>query len=961
MVRRPSLPKVRTPKTPRGSTRGRSRTSAARRRKRKVDVGDIAEGVLGALGSLFGGSSSRSAALGASASASPIGGGSRGSGKANYGPLPSFNIRSKTVRKYGNPTLAIISLQIAELLHEMGLIESTLMEQLKQQQHIYKENARVQREINAESPAQGIGFVPFVSPSGEGAQLGALSIKQLNDSYLKFGKALDDATGALNNMDCSCDGGDIDLPVFLPSDDDDDKKKKKRKTNNITPYERVAKADALQEGGGLKPGYIAKKDSLGRTYYIKQGGIEGAIRRKAPGLGRFIFGRQAFDFTDTEIKRLTQKGYTQSGLWWRGPDGRPVPKNELIQAAKNPVARVVSSFTDKVSSTVSRITKPLTEKITSSRGYQVATRVGRAAVTKIKSFASTIKGLAQWAWDGVDEVFSKLKGKTLDFFNKFIVRNPKFGQVCSAIKKAAGSKWAGRLLWFVFWLYALYEYGLRYYAVYKNRKNMSYQQISDEVTDISTDMVSQLGVAALAFIAGGFIGGMITGPGGIVTAIVGGIIGLVIDWIATAMGAKTGAAELAHPYIKQLVDFFTGQYAIKVNGEEANLSAPPPKPQVALTQTGSSGQGTVPFKKPAAAAQRSVSASLKSAPKETVGNLIDNTATRVGVDPALMNMIASENNAFDPKKQVQSVNGSEIFKLTPQQWSYITSQYGPRYPELYAGINDPKAATTAGALLIKDSQEFLTKNNIPASPLSLYGSYLFGYDGLRKLLNAQPADVASAVLPEAAQVRPELFKDKSGDITAGTLVQKLYNKTLPAKQTPAGAQGTPAIPTYTTPKIDGLPPQQKPPAPPASTGGGGTPPVASPEASPAPASPAPSGGDAKPAATSAGKEPTGEMVPSTPDTPVPPSATAAPGVAIDERTKEIEQAARDAQAIADNPLVIQAMGGNRRTPAVLPSQSAGYTGTGNVPDPSYIFMDQYEYQFRFKSSPVSSTLQTSWA
>lgn len=1007
MARRPSP--TRAAKLPKGS----KRSSSPRRRSRrgKGAIGAIAGGLLGILGGLFGG---RGGSIGPNRlDAAPITGGrAKGTGKANYGPLPSFTTQSKTVRRYGNPTLATISLQMSDSLKELGLIKNSLSNQFRLQQFAYNENARVQREINAES--RGEGFVPFTPASGDGARLGSLSIKQLNDSFMQFSKALDDATDALNNMDCSCDGSDIDLPGFIPipTDDDDDKKKKKRKTDkNIKPFQRVAKSVALTKEGNLKPGYVAKKDSLGRTYYIKQSGMEGAIRRRAPSLGRFFFGRQSFDFTSSEIKRLTSKGYTQSGIWWRGPDGKPATKEEIVKAAKSPVSRMLSNLGERASTTLSNISETVSQKITGSRpvqaakavmgniadtvskitkpfadkissGYQVATRLGKAAVTKIKSFASTISGLAKWAWAGVDEVFSKLKGKYLDFFNRFIAKSPKFGQVCDTLKKAAGSAWAKKLFWFVFWLYALYEYGLRYYTLYKNRKSLSHQQISDELTAITTDMVSQLGVATLAFMVGGVIGGMLTGPGGVITAIVGGIIGLVIDWVATVAGAKDWTADLIRPYLKQLFDFFVGTDGKKVGGENANLSAtqPPKKQPTPMSQSGSEGKGTVPFKKPAAAAAAApkLGDALKNAPKETVGDLMNATASRVGIDPSLMNMIASENNAFNPKKQVQSVNGSEIFKLTPQQWSYITSQYGPKYPELYAGINDPKAATTAGALLIKDSQEFLTKNNIPASPLSIYGSYLFGYEGIRKLLNSQPSDIASSVLPEAAQARPELFKDTSGDITTGTLVQKLYDRTLPEKQKQAPPQGVPAVPPATTPKVDGLktptptPTPTPSPAPAAPAAPSGSPAAPSAEDNQKDKTPAASSAGstysgpthtATPSAPEAGKEPAAEMVPSTPVNqtaqPVPPAPSTSTSAMVDEKTKELEQAAKDAQAIADNPIVIAAMGG-KNAPAVLPSSRPGYTGTGNVPDPYYMFMDQYEYQFRFKSSPVLATAQTSW-
>lgn len=920
---RPPLPNVRTPRTPRGSTRGGSRTPSTRRRKRKIDVGDIAEGVLGAIGSLFGGRSSRSAASSAAAPASLAGGGSRGTGKANYGPLPSFNVRSKTVRKYSNPTLAIISLQITELLREMGLIESTLMEQFRQQQHIYKENARVQREINAES--QGAGFVPFVPSSGEGAQLGALSVKQLNDSFMQFSKALDDAAEALNNMDCSCGGDDIDIDVpFLPGS----KRRRGAKggrggrgaravaaraaartarlieAGKATRF--VSPADALNKKGLVKPGYS--------PVFNKRTGAVAGYKESAGWGGKWA--RRAGFFSET-LGRGAEKI----------SDGINAVGSVAKKYIANPVANLVSKSAQMI-------------KGLANRG---ASSVSQSPFTK--SAAKLIKGGIDVAKRAGSAIKSGVKA-----VGKFVLRK-------------------GMTIAFI-----AYESWNAYQDIKALPADLTPRQRKSAIAKIIGKLVASIGLIWAGAAIGTLLGTAVPGPGWLV-----GFLGGLIGGIAAELMFGNSVDELVENIIDVL---YPTDKEIAKKVPEAKKEVPMPIPMAASAQ----GEGTVPYKKPSAAtAKASVDTALKSAPKDTVGSMMNATAARVGVDPALMTMIASDNPAFDPKKQLHSANGSEIFKLTPQQWSHITSQYGPKYPELYAGINDPKAATTAGALLIKDSQEFLKKNNIPTTPLSVYGSYLFGYEGIRKLMSAQPSEVASKVLPEAALAKPELFKDQLGsDITAGTLVQKLYNKTLPPRQVQTTPQGVPAVPPAEMPKVDGL---KQPAAPPSDRGGGtggaggggGTGGSAAeeitPKATPDSGGPTPSQSTtasplsreieeaAKEAQAIASNPKVVEaMGGSAPATPVPPSPAAAPGAAIDEKTREIEDAAKAAQAIADNPVVIQAMGGaqGKRTPSVLPSKRAGYTGTGNVPDPTYIFMDQYEYQFRYKSSPVQATSQMSW-
>lgn len=877
-------PRIKAPKS--------SRPRTNRKRRKSGIVGDIAEGVLGALGGLFGGGLSRGAPLSASAAAAGMGAGSRGTGKANYGPLPAFSVQSKSVTKYNNPSLAVVSLQMTELLQQMGMIESTLMEQFSQQQYIYKENARTQREINTES--RGVGFVPFVSPAGDGAQLGALSIKQLNNSFLQFSKALDDAAEVLNNMDCSCDGSDLDIDIpFLP----DQKRRGRTKGGRAARNARLVEAgkanrfispkDALNSKGLVKPGYepVFNKRTGAVAGYKKAAGWGGEWARRASTFGEG-FGRAA--------ERVS------GGI---NATGRAITSNVI-----NPVTNFASR----------------TSQYIKGLGTRGATSISQSAITKRAS----------------------------EVFKQGVAAAKRFGAAAKSGIKATGRIILSKGLTLI---YVATEAWNAYQEIKALPADLTPSQRKNAIAKIVGRTVANIGLVWSGAAFGMLVGtAVIPGPGTLVGLLSGIVGGFAADYL---FGNSVDAI------VNNIIDaLYPADKEVAKKVPAARKEAPMPSPMAASAQ----GEGSVPYRKPSAATKTSIDTALKTAPKDTVGMLMNDTAMRVGVDPSLMHLIASDNTAFDPKKQIRSVNGSEIFKLTPQQWSYITSQYGPKYPELYAGINDPKAATTAGALLIKDSQEFLNKNSIPATPLSIYGSYLFGNEGIRKLLNSQPSDIASTVLPEAAQAKPELFKDQAGDITAGTLVQKLYNKSLPEKQKIARPQNTPAIPPTQTPKVAGLNTQQPSSTPSGSmaapTGGNGGSGGASPS-TPSPSATPTGASDATMASPSAGKEPAGSMTTSSPvqqtAQPVPPSPTVASGAAVSEKTRELEKKVQEVQTGTEQPVVIQTSSG-KRAPAVLPSKRAGYTGTGNVPDPTYIFMDQYEYQFRYRSSPVLSTAQTSW-
>ena len=913
-----SLPRVRTPNASRGA-----RAGTRRKKRRGGIIGGIGAGILGALGGLFGGGMSRAAST--TRDAAPQTGRSRGTGKANYGPLPSFIVQTKTVRKFNNPSLATISLQMVMLLKEMGLVESALSTQFKQQQVAYVENARVQREINTES--KGAGFVPFVGPNDEGSQLGSLSVRQLSDSYLKFSKALDDATEALNNMDCSCDGGDMDFPTIIPTGNTPTSRGGARGT-------RANIARLVEAGKGTR--FISKTEALNKKGLLKAG-YEAVLNKRTGAVVGY--------------KKMTGRG----GQWARraGEFSQPLGRAaERISGGINAGARAVNRYAiTPAANLISRSTQFL--KRVTTRG---ATAVSQSAFTR---------NAARFVRGGINLA-------------------KKAGEAVKSGAKAVGRFALSRGLTIAF---IAYESWNAYQEIKALPAKLTARQRKNAIAKIIGRLIGSIGLIWAGAALGTLLGTAVPGPGWLV-----GFLGGLIGGLAADFFFGNSVDKLVDMAIDALYPADKSEEAAK-KVPAAKKEEPMPSPMSAARQ----GEGAVPFQRPAATGSaKDIAAAIGTTSNKTVNDLINETATRVGIDPALMSMIASENTAFDPKKQVQSVNGSEIFKLTPSQWSSLTSRYGPKYPELYAGINDPKAATTAGALLIKDSQDFLTKNDIPATPLSLYGSYLFGYEGLRKLLDSQPSTVASTVLPDAALARPELFKDAGGEITADALVQRLYKRTLPQRQKAQAPQGVPAIPPTTMPKVEGLPSQQQnvpPPSPPSGGDAASTAaPAPTPSATPAPgpassaaaepsatpdpsATPAPSDTPAPastatpaPASTAAASpaaaEPSATPIPVPTNgamaEPVPPSPTTASGATVDEKTRELENTARAAQTGAEQSKIIQLPGG-RRAPAVLPSSSAGYTGTGNVPDPTYMLMDQYEYQFRFKSSPVLATAQTSWA
>ena len=446
-------------------------------------------------------------------------------------------------------------------------------------------------------------------------------------------------------------------------------------------------------------------------------------------------------------------------------------------------------------------------------------------------------------------------------------------------------------------------------------KDISPAEKKNKIAKIVSRLVGQVGLmwagAALGTMAGTSI---VPGPGSLV-GLIGGIAGgLTADYFF---------ADDVDSIVNMVVD------RVMPVQKEKPVSKPKQttKPRADLTPIQSEPQTTVPVSKPRVIKRKTSGTSASAA--------IDRYASKVGVDPYVVKAISKETNPnLNMSLDVETLKGSEIFKLTPSQWSQVMTKYGSTFSELSNGMDDPKAAITAASLLARDAQTFLIKNDIPTTPDKLFAAFLVGPEGIESLSRSRPETPAKEVVPSAASRKPELFNTPNGKpISSSGFLERTFNVS-PNQTVQINQSNVPNIKnSRQTQQNASQPESAQSQSRPAPTTQNEKPAVEKPTPEAKPIKPV-----EKPANTpssedlnkdEASKNRTIEVNDVAPLVAAPIAAPVESGKIIDEASSQVESME------TSDELVVLNTQSDPNVPAILPSTTAGYTGTGNVPDPTF--------------------------
>ena len=618
-----------------------------------------------------------------------------------------------------------------------------------------------------------------------------------------------------------------------------------------------------------------------------------------------------------------------------------------------------------------------------NRFAQGATNVARKGVIAVRKFGKSISAgisnlsekIKAWAGPLIDRAYKQLKTGAAQLFERFILKSPGFQKLLEIAGKAGGSlkRNAGWIAGLAFTLYASWDYVKQMGEVIKNRKNLTKAQMTDQLTDIASSMIADVGadvaIIVLSMMIGTSVGTMLfPGVGSFVGAVLSFIVGtgiaLAMDFILYLADGKSKAKANFTPLIRKLVDVIYGAVETVNNISGGGLD------RLAATNASVRPTQSNPTNGTAAAGRTNMTNNQQSS--STAQETIVNAASQAGVDPSALLALANG----DLNKDISLMTGKELFALTNDQWSQISRKYTSQYPQLSAGINDPKAASIASALLLKDSKNFLLANRLPVNANTLQSTWLFGADSTKKLLESDANEIASKILPSAAAAKPEYFKDTAGkERTVSDMLSTIYQTTSRGKSMTSGAGIVPIarpLAAATTPGDDrsyATPESQQQldralsgisSSRPALTSGGrdviaeinqsraaetGASAVQMPSPSATTITPSSGATDMSdnsdpphtgvPVVSAENNEaipPEAAPSPVTPDvaTPVPPTPQQMLGEKLNGMMRTIESILNPRRTMSNPPAPPTI-----RTPAIMPAGSAGHSGTGLVPDPHF--------------------------
>lgn len=142
----------------------------------------------------------------------------------------------------------------------------------------------------------------------------------------------------------------------------------------------------------------------------------------------------------------------------------------------------------------------------------------------------------------------------------------------------------------------------------------------------------------------------------------------------------------------------------------------------------------------------------------SVTQIINDAATKNGVDPVILGQIAQVESSGNPAAGNDASSAKGLFQFTGPTWK----QYGNGADPL-----DPAANADAGARFLKDNSAALTGAGYEPTPGNIYLSHFAGAGGARKVLGADPTAPVSTVLsPDAIVANPFLKTMTVADLRA---------------------------------------------------------------------------------------------------------------------------------------------------------------------------------------------------
>lgn len=163
--------------------------------------------------------------------------------------------------------------------------------------------------------------------------------------------------------------------------------------------------------------------------------------------------------------------------------------------------------------------------------------------------------------------------------------------------------------------------------------------------------------------------------------------------------------------------------------------------------------------------------------KEDVKNAIMSIAKGNGSDPNEAALIAAVESSLNPNAKSNRTSASGAFQFVNDTWK---EQMGKHARKHGLDPNTPPSDLTASTLMateyFKSNRKAISSAKANPNITDVYLAHLLGASGARKILSADPNQIAAQILPEAARKNPEYFYTNGKATTVAELYKKIDDK-----------------------------------------------------------------------------------------------------------------------------------------------------------------------------------------
>jgi hypothetical protein len=166
-----------------------------------------------------------------------------------------------------------------------------------------------------------------------------------------------------------------------------------------------------------------------------------------------------------------------------------------------------------------------------------------------------------------------------------------------------------------------------------------------------------------------------------------------------------------------------------------------------------------------------------------VKKIIEESAKKVGTDPAMMTTFAALESGLNPNAKASTSSATGLFQFIKSTWNQQLSQHGQKYGlSKDTSPTDPVASSLLGSEYVKANSKYLEKVKPNPNINDLYLAHFLGGGGARKFLTTSPEEYGSRVFPEAANANKSIFFEGGMPLTISQIYKKIEAKVRKAAQ-----------------------------------------------------------------------------------------------------------------------------------------------------------------------------------